>query len=276
MGLFGRGKAAGRGPDHEVGLALPAGSTVSAYDLERDLRTWAGVAAGSPLPGGLRWSGPRPAADGEPDGSWVYALAWDPVRERPRPVATDPRLMTDIDVAVEVLGWVLGRGDDDTLDSGAGAYAVAAMAGLARRTGGSVRRPGETFAPPDDSEATCSVYLARRPEAAEVVAALAAELPGLTVAETTTPGWVLEAPDGRGLWLEEISLEGDDPGTTSGPDHVALAAVARLAVPTLWVVRVEGADDTADADEQVALAQVARTLAAALDGLGTDPDAFPL
>jgi len=37
VGLFERGKAAGRGPDHEVGLALPVSSTVSAYDLERDL-----------------------------------------------------------------------------------------------------------------------------------------------------------------------------------------------------------------------------------------------
>ena len=279
MRLFGRKSDKG-GPAHQSRLALPEGTTVSAVDLDHLLHAWAGAALASPLPGGLGWSGPE-AADaeaGEP-GAWVYTLTWPEPARAPRPPEHyDARQLTDLEVAIDLLSLVADRfasGDDGT-DSGPGAFAVAATTGLARRTGGWTQHPGEGWAAAPDPEATWSVYLARRPEADEVVAALTGVLPGLVQADLALPTWVLEAPDGRGLWLSEVDLEEGDDAVSAAPSTVALCALAALRSPTLWAVRVEGADDTADAATRAGLDAVARRAADALGGVAVDAEGFPV
>jgi hypothetical protein len=279
MGLFGRKKDTGGAPRRSR-LALPVGTTVSSSDLDHLLSAWAGVGAGSQLPGGLTWGGPVAAdADAGEPGAWVYTLTWPEPERAPRPPsAYDPRLMTDIDVAIDLLALVADRfgSGDDGIGSGPGAFAVAATTGLARRSGGWVQRPGEGWAPAPDPEATWSVYLARRPEADEVVAALGDLLPGLATADLALATWVLEAPDGRGLWLSEVDLDAGDDAVSAAPSTVALCALAALRSPTLWAVRVEGADDTADADTRAGLDLVARRCAEVLGGVAVDAEGFPL
>jgi hypothetical protein len=281
MGLFGkkRDKSGSTGSSTEALLALPSGTSVSATDLDHWLRAWSGTAVGAPLPASLVWSGPR-AADpdaGEP-GSWVYTLTWSEVAgvRSPAPGNADIRLASDLEAAVDLLQWLVElRGvTDESATAGRQAYAESAVSGLARRCDGMVRLPGGAWAGPDDPEATTSVYLARRPEAAEVVAALADLLPGLTEASTGLATWVLEVPDGRGLWLQELDV--DDTSGALDPSTVALCALAALRVETMWAVRVEGTDDTADAATRADLAAIARACAGALGGIGVDVDGFPL
>jgi hypothetical protein len=280
MGLFGRKRGSkSTGTALEVGLALPSSTTVSATDLEHWLRAWSGTTIGTPLPASLAWSGPRPAdveAD-EPAGAWVYTLSWDPVAA-PTPASTlgDARIASDIEAAVDLLQWLVDlRGRTDaSATAGRQAYAEAAVSGLARRTDGLVRLPGGSWAGPEDPEATTSVYLARRPEAAEVLTALAELMPGLVETGTGLETWVLEAPDGRGLWLQEIELE--DTSGPLDPSTVALCALAAVHANPMWVVRVEGADDTADAATRSDLDAIARTCASAIGGQAVDVDGFPL
>jgi hypothetical protein len=280
MGLFGRKRdAKAVGAALEAQLALPASTTVSATDLEHWLRAWSGTTAGTPLPASLLWTGPVAANPdaGEPAGAWVYTLSWDPVAATtPASTLADARIASDIEAAVDLLQWIVDlRGRrDESATAGRRAYADAAVSGLARRTDGLVRLPGAGWAPPSDPEATTSVYLDRRPEAAEVVAALAALVPGLAEASTGLDTWVLESPDGRGLWLQELEL--DDASGPLDPSTVALCALGAVHANPMWVVRVEGADDTADADTRADLAAIARTCAGAIGGLAVDVDGFPV
>jgi hypothetical protein len=108
------------------------------------------------------------------------------------------------------------------------------------------------------------------------VSALADVLPGLTQADLALPTWVLEAPDGRGLWLTEVDLEEGDDAVSAAPSTVALCAIAELRSPTLWAVRVEGAGDTADAETRAGLDLVARRCAEVLGGVAVDAEGFPI
>ena len=279
MGLFGKKRDTSCGAATEASLALPTGTTVSATDLDHWLRAWSGTAVGAPLPASLVWSGPRAADPGTAEpGSWIYTLAWDEVAgvRTPTPSNADIRLASDLEAAVDLLQWLVElRGvRDDAATAGRQSYAEAAVSGLARRTDALVRLPGGGWTEPADPEATASVYLPRRPEAAEVVAALTDRLPGLTEASTGLSTWVLEVPDGRGLWLEELDV--DDTSGALDPSTVALCALAALRTETMWAVRVEGAEDTADAATRDGLAAIARTCARALGGIGVDVDGFPV
>jgi hypothetical protein len=280
MGLFGRKRdAATVGPDLRAGLALPVGSSVSAKDLEDWLHSWSGTTVGSPLPASLTWTGPV-AADpeaGEPAGAWVYTLSWDPAAvTTPASTLGDAPIASDIEAAVDLLQWLvdLGGRRDGSATARRQAYAEAAVSGLARRTHGLVRFPGTDWAPPADPEATTSVYLDRRPEAAEVLAALTDLLPGLVEADLGPGTWVLDAPDGRGLWLDE--LEFDEATGPVDPLTVALCAMATQHANPMWVVRIEGVVDTADAVARADLEAIARTCAGAIGGLAVDTDGFPL
>jgi hypothetical protein len=86
---------------------------------------------------------------------------------------------------------------------------------------------------------------------------------------------VLEAPDGRGLWLEEVDLDGAESWDDVGdPGWAAVGALLSLRSPAVWAVRVEGDDDTADAEMREGLDEVARVCASALGGVAADSEGF--
>ena len=272
MKLFGRKGSAAKGAERQVSLVLPSGSSVSATDVTHALAEWAGVRVTDPLPGGLTLDGPRAAEEGEPEGAWIYTLSWpkEPTVYRPSP---DSRLDGGNAALFDTLAWAVSRFTDDTdVSTGAGSYAAAAFTGLARTTAGQVRMPGGTFAVPDDPEATWSVYVTERPEAEAVVTALAAELPGLTRADDVANSWILVADDGRSIWVSSTGYsDGDD---SADPSERPLCAIARLGTTALYAVRIEGANDVADADDQRELAHLATLAAAALGGVAVGPDGY--
>ena len=272
MKLFGRKGSAVTGAERQVSLALPPSSSVTAIDIAHALAEWAGVRVTDPLPGGLILEGPRAAGEGEPEGSWVYTLSWpkEPTVYHPSP---DSRLDGGNAAFFDTLEWAVSRFTDDTdVSTGAGSYAAAAFTGLARTTAGQVRMPGGTFAAPDDPEATWSVYLTERPEAETVLAILAAEMPGLTRAEDVANSWILVAEDGRSIWISDTGHgDGDD---SADPSARPLYAIARLGTAQLYAVRIEGADDVADADEQHELAHLAALAATALGGVAVGPEGY--
>lgn len=282
MGLFGTNTGQSTA-SRTAELALPAGSTVTDRDLDQLLRGWAmGDLTGRRplvLPAGLTWTGPRAgtAAEGV-EGRWVYSMTWERSAPAPEPPG-DPVLDSEWEAAIRLAGWLYdaGRRDDEPPDGGPRSYAVAAVEGLARRTGGQVRVAGERWEEPGDPEAVWSVYVTTPPDPATVAGAVATVLPGLVAATTGSPSWVLETPDGLGLWLEEVDLEGAESWDDVGdPSWAAVGAIQALRSATLWAIRVEGADDIADAEARAALDLVASTCAQALGGIACDAEGFPV
>ena len=294
MGLFGRRsrtdeqEPAAPGDDRRrVDLVLPAGSTVTSRDLDALLGSWSGgadrVDGRHLLPAGLRWTGPRAGdpARREQAGTWIYEMSWSRPTSSAGPdlSASDPRFIDDWQAALEVAGWLYdaARGGDDPSDGGPRAYATAAVNGLARRTGGTVRLPGGDAAPPPDPEATWSVYVTDEPSPEAVAVALAPAIPGLFRDALDLQTWVLSSPDGRGAWWEDLELDGAESWDEfGGPASVPPCALLTLGSASLHAIRIEGAEDTADEAARRGLDEAARTCAATLGGLAVDAEGFPV
>jgi hypothetical protein len=276
MGLFSHRRAR-----RVVELAIPGSSRVGPADLDHLLRSWAigsrDARGPVPLPAGLCWSGPQVGVD-EVEGDAVYTLTWEHADSTPAQDASSIA-GTEWDAAITLAGWLYdsARRDDEPDVGGPRAYAVAVMSGLARRTDGQIRVAGGRWTRPGDPEATWTVYSTERPSAESVATALHELAPGLSLAAVELPTWVLEAPDGLGLWLEEIGIDGVQSWEAIGDaSHAALAAVQRLHATTLWAVRIEGATDTADAAGRARLDDLATCLADALHGVACDAEGFPV
>lgn len=274
MGLFGRRKPPKSTAD-VIELILPAGSSVSMREFAPLLASWAGIREGAALPAGMVWSGPR-ATDtkrGEPPGGWVWQMAHAPAA--PTVAAVPSLATTDWEAAFELAAWLFDRGGEDP--QAAHPYALAAVTGLARRTGGLVRMPGQVPGAPSEPPATWSVYTHDIPDPAKVALALAGEW-AVPVTRTTSAGGapVWEAADGRGAWLDQVAVE-PDWSDLPGPLDVPFAALAKFG-PEFWVVRVEGAEDLADPRTAAGLAAGALAVAARVGGgaLAVDPEGFPV
>ncbi len=271
MKLFGRKASSVRGADRQVALAVPTAQSVSSIDVAHALASWSGLPPTAPLPGSLALTGPRAAAEGEPEDCWIFALSWTGGAAAPADLSpTEDGLLAAFDLLDSV---VSRRADARDVTTGAGAYAAAAFTGLARRTDGQVQLPGEPFAPPAPLEATWSVYVTERPEAEAVLAVLAPSMPGLVRVDDVAASWILEADDGRSVWVSDAGTAEDEAGE---PGHRPLCAVAALGATQLYAVRIEGADDAASDADRAELAPLAHDLAAALGGVAADADGYPV